>query len=120
MTDLKSRIDTGLSDEVDGLDESSDGVPAPNPASEFASDFSLPAVVPKRVHPGAVVALVLAFLLPMVAIPLAHRTARRLQQEGGRGRSLAHAAIVIGYLDILLIALVGVNLAAALLLHPTG
>ena len=106
-----------MSDEVDGLDESAVGVPAPNTAVEFTSDFSLPTVVPKRVHPLAVIALCLAFLVPMVAIPLGHRVTRILQHGGGRGRSLAHAAIVIGYLNVLLLALIAVNVVAAIILH---
>jgi hypothetical protein len=106
-----------VSDEVDGLDESAVGVPAPNTAVEFASDFALPTVVPKRVHPLAVVALFLAFLVPVVAIPLGHRVTRTLQHDGGRGGALAHAAIVIGYLNVLLLALVALNVLAAIVLH---
>ncbi|MFP3467080.1 DUF4190 domain-containing protein [Leifsonia sp. SIMBA_070] len=104
-------------DEIDGLDESADGVPVPNTASGFAADFSLPTVVPRRAHPLAILALVLAFIVPIVAIPLAHRITRKLQHEGGRGRALAHAAIIIGYLNILVIALVVLNVAVAGLLH---
>ncbi|MGO4301753.1 hypothetical protein [Leifsonia sp. RAF41] len=106
-------------DEVDGLDESAGGVPAPNTAAEFISDFALPTVVPQRVHPLAVMALLLAFLVPMVAIPVGHRVARTLQHDGGRGRALLQAAILISYLNILLLALIGLNLAAAVLLHLT-
>lgn len=107
-------------DEVDGLDESADGVPAPHTASEYAADYAMPTVVPKRVHPLAVVALVLAVVLPIVAIPLAHKVTRILQHNGGRGRAVAHAAIVIGYLNILLLALVCLNIAVAVFLHPTS
>lgn len=116
MPDLKARP---LSeDEIDGLDESSTGVPAPNTASGFVTDFALPEVVPKRVRPMTVATLVLALVLPFVAIPLAHTLIRRLQHDGGRGTAVARAAIVVGYLDVLLWALVGLNLAVALLLHP--
>ena len=63
-------------------------------------------------------ALVLALVLPFVAIPVAHRVIRTLQHEGGRGLAVAQAAIVVGYIDILLWALVCLNLAVAVLLHP--
>lgn len=116
MSDLKVR--PLIQEETDGLDESAVGVPAPNTASGFVTDFALPAVLPKRVRPAAVVALVLALVLPFVAIPVAHRVIRTLQHEGGRGLAVARAAIVIGYLDILLWALVCLNLAVAVLLHP--
>lgn len=117
VPDLKVRV---LSeDEVDGLDESSTGVPAPNTASGFAAEFSLPTVVPRRVAPLAVVTLVLAFIIPVAAIPLAHIVTRSLQHDGRRGRGVAHAAIVVGYLNILLMALVAVNLVVALFVsHP--
>jgi hypothetical protein len=106
-----------MNEEVDGLDEAADGVPNPNTASEFTTDYALPTVVPKRVRPLAVVALVLAFVLPIVAIPLAHRVIRTLQHDGGRGHGVAQAAIVVGYLVILIIALVGLNIVVALVLH---
>ncbi|MGN6760737.1 MAG: hypothetical protein ACTHJI_05345 [Leifsonia sp.] len=116
MSDLK--VHPLSQDEVDGLDESAVGVPVPNTASGFVTDFALPGVLPKRVHPLAVVALVLALVLPFVAIPVAHRVIRTLQHEGGRGLAVAQAAIVVGYIDILLWALVCLNLAVAVLLHP--
>lgn len=115
MSDL--RVSAPVNDEVDGLDESSVGVPRPNTAVEFTSDYALPTVVPTRVHPLAVVALLLAFLFPIVAIPLGHRVTRTLQHDGGRGGALAHAAIVIGYLNVLLVALIVVNVAAAVVLR---
>ncbi|MGO4534774.1 hypothetical protein [Leifsonia sp. 2MCAF36] len=115
MPDLSARDQE--EDEVDGLDEPAVGVPAPNTAVEFTSDYALPTVLPKRVHPLAVVAALLAFLMPFLAIPLAHRVTRTLQHEGGRGGALAHAAIVMGYLNILLLALIGLNVAAAAFLH---
>jgi len=105
-------------DEVDGLDESAAGVPAPHTAFEHVTDYALPTVVPRRIHPGALVALILAFLLPIVAIPLAHKITRTLQHDGRRGRAVAHAAIVIGYLNILLLALLSLNVAVAVFLHP--
>ncbi|MET3565735.1 MULTISPECIES: DUF4190 domain-containing protein [unclassified Leifsonia] len=115
MSHLKARP---LSDdEVDGLDESAVGVPAPHTASEYVADYALPTVVPRRVHPVAVVALILAFLLPIVAIPLAHKITRTLQHDGGRGRAVAQTAIVIGYLNILLLALLSLNVAVAVFLH---
>ena len=73
--------------------------------------------MPRRVHPLAVLALVFAVVLPFVAVPLGHRVLRRLQHDGGRGRALAQAAIVLGYLMCLLLALIGVNVVIALLLH---
>jgi hypothetical protein len=115
MSDLKARANSH--DEIDGLDESAVGVPAPNTASGFTTDYSLPTVVPKRIHPLAVMALILAFLIPIVAIPQAHKVIRKLQHDGGRGRGVAQAAIVIGYLNILLFALVGLNVAVAAFLH---
>jgi hypothetical protein len=119
MSDLRAPTPAlaEVNDEVDGLDESAVGVPSPNTAVEFASDFVLPTVLPKRVHPLAVIALFLAFLVPVVAIPLGHRVTRTLQHDGGRGGAVAHAAIVIGYLNVLLCALIVVNVAAAVVLH---
>lgn len=114
MSDLKIRPVSH--DEVDGLDEATVDVPTPHNATEFTGDFALPTVLPKRVHPQAVISLILAFLLPVVAIPLAYHVVRRLQHGGGRGVAVAHAAIVIGYLNILMIALVGVNVVVAVLL----
>lgn len=108
-----------LSDEeIDGLDESPVGVPAPNTASGFAMEFSLPTVVPRHVHPLAVIALLLAVVLPIVAIPLAYRVLRTLQHDGGRGRAIAQAAIIVGYLDILLVALIAVNIVVATFIGP--
>ena len=106
-----------VNDEVDGLDEAGAGVPEPNAAAGFSCDFVLPTVVPRRVHPLAIVALLLAFLIPVAAIPLGHRVTRTLHQGGGRGGGIAHAAIVIGYLNLLLLALIVVNVAAAVLFH---
>ncbi|WP_431219464.1 hypothetical protein [Leifsonia xyli] len=83
MPDL--RASRPISDEIDGLDESVEGVPEPNTASEFTADYALPTVVPKHVRPLAVVALILAFTVPVVAIPLGHRVLRRLQHEGAAG-----------------------------------
>lgn len=113
MSDVKIRA--VISDEVDGLDESSAGVPAPHSASDLVDDFVLPTVLPKRVHPLAVVALALALVLPVAAVPLAHHVIRKLQHVGGRGVAVAQAAIIVGYLNILLIALVSVNIAVAVL-----
>jgi hypothetical protein len=103
-------------DEADGLDETSTGVPSPHAASEFSSDYALPTVVPKRVHPVAVVSLLCAVVLPFVGIPLAHWVIRKLQHNGGRGAAIAHTAIVVGYLSLLLLALVVVNVVVALVL----
>lgn len=114
MSDLKTRPVSD--DEVDGLDEAPAGVPTPHNASEFTGDFALPTVLPKRVHPLAVLSLIFAFLLPVAAIPLAYHVVRKLQHDGGRGVTVAQVAIVIGYLNILLIALVGVNIVVAVLL----
>jgi hypothetical protein len=117
MSHLKARP---LSDdEVDGLDESAVGVPAPHTASEYTADYAMPTVVPRRVHPLAVVSLILAFVLPIVAIPVAHKVTRTLQHNGGRGRAVAQAAIVIGYLNILLLALLTLNVAVAVFLHTS-
>jgi len=116
MRDLSTPVLT--EDEVDGLDESSAGVPTPNAAAEFASDYSMPTVVPRRVHPLAVASLVCAFLVPIVAIPLAHGVTRRLQHHGGRGVAVAHAAIVVGYLNLLVLALITVNVVVALVIAP--
>lgn len=113
MSDLKTRPVSN--EEVDGLDEASAGVPTPHNASEFTGDFALPTVLPKRVHPLSVLSLILAFLLPVVAIPLGYHVVRKLQHDGGRGVAVAQVAIVIGYLNILLIALVSVNVAVAFL-----
>ena len=113
MSDLKTRPVSY--DEVDGLDEASAGVPTPHNASEFAGDFALPTVIPRRAHPLAVIAFIMAFVMPVVAIPLAHHVLRKLQHEGGRGATVARAAIATGYLSLLLIALVGVNVAVAVL-----
>src|ERR1700712_198819 len=115
MSDLSASAP--VNDEGDGLDESAVGVPAPNTAVEFTSDFVLPAVVPKRVHPLAIIALFLAFLVPVVAIPFGHRGSPTRQHDGGRGGAVAHAAIVIGYLNVLLVALVVVNVVAAVVLR---
>jgi len=115
MSDLKASASSH--DEMDGLDESAVGVPAPNTASGFTRDYSLPTVVPKRIHPLAAMALMVAALIPILAMPQAHKVIRKLQHDGGRGRGVAQAAIVIGYLNILLFALVGLNVAVAALLH---
>ncbi|RDV43544.1 hypothetical protein DOE76_16485 [Leifsonia sp. ku-ls] len=114
MSDLKTR--PVIHEEVDGLDESPVGVPSPHTASESAGDYVLPTVLPKRVAPLAVLSLVLAVVFPFAGVPLAYHVVRKLQHDGGRGVSVAQAAIVIGYLNILLIALVSVNIAVALLL----
>lgn len=103
-------------EETDGLDETAGGVPAPHTASESAAEFSLPRVVPRRVHPLSVVALLLSVVAPFVAIPLAHAVVRRLRHHGGRGHRIAQAAVVIGYLTLLMLALVAVNIGVALLL----
>lgn len=120
MSDLKAHTSSTTPpkpDELDGLDESTAGVPAPNAAAEFTGDYAMPAVVPRRVHPLAVLAVILALPLPFVAIPLAHWTMRRLQHSGGRGRSVANAAVIVGYLSTLLLALVALNIAVAAFLH---
>lgn len=114
MSDLKIR--TVIYDEVDGLDESSAGVPTPHSASDPAGDFAMPTVLPQRVHPLAVLALALALILPVVAVPLAYRVTRKLQHDGGKGAGVSQAAIIVGYLNILLVALVSVNIAVAFLL----
>lgn len=103
-------------DEVDGLDETSDGVPKPNTASDFVADYALPAVVPRHTSAGAILAMALAFLLPPAGILVGHRVIRKLQHDGGRGQSVAHGAIVIGYLNVLVVALIVVNVVAALAL----
>ena len=59
--------------------------------------------------PGAVV-------VPPVAIPLAYLVVRKLRREGGRGTGVAHAAIVVAYLVMLVMALLGLNLLVALLI----
>ena len=109
-----SRLDAHPAEETDGLDEASANVPAPNAASEFTTDYALPGVVPRRVDALAWVAFVLAFCLPFVAIPLAHRVIRRLQHDGGRGRRLAQAAVLVGYLCILALAFLALNVVIAL------
>ncbi len=111
MSDLKRA--SGL-DEVDGLDESAEGVPAPHTASEFVADYVLPAVVPRHTSFVAVLALALSFVIPVGGIVLGHRVIRKLQHDGGRGRSVAQAAVVIGYLNVLLLALIAVNVVAAM------
>jgi len=117
MSDLKAHP---LSDEeVDGLDEAAAGVPAPNTASAFAAEYALPTVVPRHVHPLAVVSVLLAVLMPIVAIPLAHWVMRRLQHHGGRGLAVVRTAIIVGYLNILLLALIGVNVLVAALISPS-
>jgi hypothetical protein len=59
---------------------------------------------------------VLSVVAPFVAIPLAHVVIRRLQHDGGRGLGIAQVAIVIGYLTLLVIGLVVLNLVVALFL----
>lgn len=102
-------------DEVDGLDECATGAPEPNGASAFAAEFAMPPVVPQPVRPLAIVALLLAFVVPFVAIPLGHSVLRT--SHDGRDRRIAQASIIVGYLTTLLLALVGLNLVVALFLH---
>ncbi|MFF9564464.1 hypothetical protein ACF1AJ_14055 [Leifsonia sp. NPDC014704] len=107
---------TVIYDEVDGLDETSAGVPIPHSASDRAGDFAMPTVLPKRVPPLAGLALALALVLPVVAVPLGYHVTRKLHRVGGKGVAVAQAAIIVGYLNILLITLVSLNVAVAVLL----
>ena len=106
-----------FADEVDGLDECAVGVPEPNDASGFAADYAMPTVMPQRVRPLAIVALLLAFVAPFVAIPLGHVLLRRASQDGRHGRRIAQLTIIVGYLMTLLLALIGLNVVVALFLH---
>jgi hypothetical protein len=55
----------------------------------------------------SVVALVAAFLLPLVSIVLGHIALRQIEQTGERGRVLAVAATALAYL-ITLGAIIGI------------
>ena len=63
----------------------------------------------------AVVALVLGFTFPVLAIPFGHVARAQIRRTGGRGDGMALAGLILGYLGLasLVIAVVVLVLLAA-------
>ncbi|MEV8213461.1 hypothetical protein [Leifsonia sp. NPDC077715] len=72
---------------------------------------------PQRARPLAIVALLLAFVVPFVAVPLGHVLMRSVPPVGHHTRRIAQATIIAGYLMTLLLSLIGLNLVVALVFH---
>ena len=60
---------------------------------------AVPQAVP-RTNTLAVVALILGFVMPLLAIPVAHVARRQIGRTGERGDGLALVGLVLGYLGL--------------------
>jgi hypothetical protein len=63
-----------------------------------------------RTNPLAIVALVLGFVFPLLAIPVGHIARGQILRTGERGDGLALAGLVLGYLGLIavVVALIAV------------
>jgi hypothetical protein len=71
-----------------------------------------------RTNPLAIVALVLGFVFPLIAIPVGHVSRSQIRRTGEQGDGMALAGLILGYLGV--VGVVVGSVLYAIIVHDWG